>query len=76
MKEEKRQEKEGLLSNPVPKKQCFGSALVSMRIRIQNLGKYGSGFRVLMTTNSKKIKAGKSCIFFMKNCHLVIPRPP
>ncbi len=47
--------------------QCFGSALVSMRIQIR--------FRIqnLMTKNENKLKKS---YFFDQNFNLLIPRPP
>ncbi len=56
------------------KQHCFGSALVSMRIRIQQLGECGLGSRILMAKNLKTITAEKN-IFFIISCSLRIPRP-
>jgi hypothetical protein len=45
--------------------QCYGSALVSMWIRIQHLGQRGSGSgsRVLVTKNCKILRTTKKLIF-------------
>jgi hypothetical protein len=61
-------------------RQCCGSALFSMRIRIQiqHFCQCGSGSRcmVLMTKSWKKFRAKIFFIFLIKNCNLLFLRLP
>ncbi len=62
----------------LPEDQCFGSALVSMRIRINHFRSMWIWIsRVLMTKNWKKCTSEKKFVIsLMKNCNLVIPKTP
>jgi hypothetical protein len=56
--------------------QCFGSALVSMRIRIQHFRSMRIRFRIHIQGFYDENFQLKKRYFLIKNCNAFIPRPP